>query len=883
MDKRKWILIKGIFSQAGRLHVDEQAAFVSQQVDMIENHDERPEIYDKVMEMLAQEYHDHEVDDVVQASANALVADASNYLIGSKVEQFVIDSPLGEGGMGQVFLAKRYQGGFEQQVAIKFLHSHKIALEHQNRFKRERNILASMQHKNIASLIGGGRTETGLQYIIMEYIAGEPITDYCHKKQLSLRQRLKLFSQVLDAISFAHQHLVVHRDIKPSNVMVTNEGEVKLLDFGIAKLVQDAEVNAQDTHTETQSRHLTLSYASPEQVLGKNISVLSDVYGLGALLWHMLTGCTVFDSGVKTHRELEDAIIESTPERPSVVAARANDVLIKSLSDSLRGDLDTIVLKTLSKEPARRYAGVSQVKEDIHRFLNNYPILARPESKVYTLKKFISRNRLSSALTAAFIISITGFIGALIYQSNIIIAERDNAVAQATIARQTTEYLSNIFEGANPNTNDGESITAKMLLDEARDNISTLDAADEIRAELQLSLSNVYRLISEYDIASVLVSDAEKIIAAMDADGFNAFRLQLLLAQSQGDLFTILGDYELAVEKFELHTALVEKRMTQFSDSTLDINRLRYDGYYGIATAQTYLGNDQASADNYQKAVNVIEESHLSERFLGQSLIGLGHALRAIGDFEGSKQALVRGLKFERANAGGSLDLAHGLNQLASTLVQLDELAEARTYAQEGLVIRQEILPENNMEIVASMGILSNIYGLQAEYQKALELRLQMAEMIKVSLGEQHPFFGIISGVIGALYGSLKQFEQAEQYLNRGINVLKAAYGEDHQRVGIYLMHRGKLFLSQSRAAESIRDLRRSEYILASSMDGTHHNVAQVRILLARAMGKFTFDDITNGSLPADVAIAFDNYKNKYAEETSQYRLLQRYLQQLEE
>jgi serine/threonine protein kinase len=279
-------------------------------------------------------------------------------------------------------------------------------------------MLASLNHKNIASFIGGGEIKQSQPYIILEYIAGVPITEFCTNNSLTVKQRLGLFQQVLSAVSYAHQNFVVHRDIKPNNVLVTQEGEVKLLDFGIAKLIQPEPQTPDAELTQQHYRVLTPGNASPEQVLGEAITTRSDVYGLGSLLMHMLTDQAVFDTTALSSRQIENLILEKTPSKPSYTCSRSSAKLLKKRAGILRVELDTIVLKALHKSPDRRYSSAEQFAEDIQRYLSNYPIIAKPDSTWYAISKFVQRNSMSSAIAAVFIVSLVA--------SSIIILGRSN-------------------------------------------------------------------------------------------------------------------------------------------------------------------------------------------------------------------------------------------------------------------------------------------------------------------------------------------------------------------------------------------------------------------------------------------------------------------------
>ena len=324
--------------------------------------------------------------------ALASVADGFADWVGRRLGVYEIVREIGKGGMGVVFLAMRADELFRKQVAIKVLRSNLDGRELLDRFDRERHILASLDHSNIARLIDGGTTEEGLPYVVMEYVEGQPIDAFCRDRQLSLAQRLELFKTLCSAVHYAHQNLVVHRDLKPSNIVVTAEGQPKLLDFGIAKLLET------DTRGETNTgmRPMTLAYASPEQITGGVITTGSDVYALGVVLYELVSGERPFPGSGQSEHEMMRLICDQVPEAPSRAITRdpADHGLGQKQRRHIASDVDTIVLKALQKEPARRYSSAEQLSDDITRYLTGRPVLARKDTVAYRAEKFIRRDGL---------------------------------------------------------------------------------------------------------------------------------------------------------------------------------------------------------------------------------------------------------------------------------------------------------------------------------------------------------------------------------------------------------------------------------------------------------------------------------------------------------
>ncbi len=352
------------------------------------------------------------LENFAESTTESLRREMSILAPGRRIGAYAIVRELGRGGMGAVYLAQRADGAFEKQVAIKVLKRGTDTDEVLRRFQSERKILARLNHPNIARLLDAGTTDDGLPYFVMDYVDGKPITKYANEHRSSVTQRLNLFRAVCSAVSYAHQNLIIHRDLKPSNVLVTNEGEVKLLDFGIAKLVQEAEAEAEQQRvTVTLLRVMTPEYASPEQVKGEPVTTVSDVYSLGVFLYELLTGERPYKLKRRTPAEITKTICEQEPERPSTAVKERDSRFVRFTihdSRSLRGDLDNIVLKALRKVPERRYLSVDQLSDDIRRHLEGLPVRARKDTFSYRASKFIQSHKLGVAAAGLVALALVG-------------------------------------------------------------------------------------------------------------------------------------------------------------------------------------------------------------------------------------------------------------------------------------------------------------------------------------------------------------------------------------------------------------------------------------------------------------------------------------------
>jgi serine/threonine protein kinase len=428
----------------------------------------------------------------VEASTILAAAEELASLAGTRIGPYQVVEEIGHGGMGTVYRAVRADDQYRKEVAIKVVRGGLGDEFRLHRFLSERQILANLDHANIARLLDGGATEDGRPYVVMEYVEGLPIDEYCDQGKLPVPERLKLFRTVCSAVAYAHQRLVIHRDIKPVNILVTKDGDPKLLDFGIAKILDPEDTGVDQTVT--VMRLMTPEYASPEQVRGEPITTASDVYSLGVVLYGLLTGRRPYGPASHVPRDIVQAVIETEPEKPSASVTRAETVTSQAVSETrdeipeklqrrLRGDLDNIVLKSLRKEPERRYASVEQFSEDIRRHLEGLPVIARPDTFFYRSGKFVKRHKASVA--AAITVLLTLIVGLVItvHETYIARAERAKAEQRFNDVRKLANSL--LFEVHDAiQTLPGATPARKLIVDRA---LQYLDAlAKEAKGDLSL-------------------------------------------------------------------------------------------------------------------------------------------------------------------------------------------------------------------------------------------------------------------------------------------------------------------------------------------------------------------------------------------------------------
>ena len=519
MTPERWQRINEMFHAALALDGRERSAFLVAQSDGDEA------LRGKVAALL--DSHE-QAEGFIQGSvfgdaAQLLVEDEAEAMIGQHIGLYQIDREIGRGGMGSVYLATRDDAQFEQQVAIKVVRRGMDTDLVLDRFRNERQILAGFAHPNIARLFDGGSTETGLPYFIMEYIEGQAINEYCDSHQLSTAARLELFRTVCAAVQYAHQHLVIHRDIKPSNILVTAAGVPKLLDFGIAKLL-DPEATQGTATTAIMHRLMTPEYASPEQVRGEHVTTVSDVYSLGVLLYELLSGHSPYHFKTLLPQDIAQVISDTEPEKPSTVINRVEEVTTggrkgskltpesvsrtrdghpEKLRRKLAGDLDNIVLMSMRKEPTRRYSSVGQFSEDVRRHLEGLPVVARKATLSYRGTKFIRRNKV--AVAAAAVILLTLLIGITATGWEAHIARAESARAEAAGARaerrfnQVRKLAHSVLFDYNEAIQDlpGSTPVRERLVKDALEYLDSLAGEANDDPSLQRELATAYEKVGD--------------------------------------------------------------------------------------------------------------------------------------------------------------------------------------------------------------------------------------------------------------------------------------------------------------------------------------------------------------------------------------------------
>ncbi len=522
---------------------------------------------------------------------------------GRTIDRYRLLKVIGRGGMGVVYLAERADEQFEKQVALKLMPRGLETAEVERRFLIERQILARLEHPGIARLLDGGVNEEGYPYLVMEYVDGESIDRYCINQGLSVHERLRLILEVCTAVQYAHQNLVVHRDLKPNNILVTKAGEVKLLDFGVGKILEQA-----DSELSTLYQPLTPDYASPEQIANQPVSTATDVYSLGILIYKLLTGTHPYRLAGLSPTHVEALIAETRIRPPSAaieedldaVETGAPQVSRNRLKRQLEGDLDNIVLKALRKEPERRYGSVAELAGDIRRHLNGLPILARRSTRRYRVGKFIGRHRVGVVVAFSIALLMALAVSGVVWQGQVAARERDRARIEAAKAERVADFLADLFNAADPFSDQAGQLTTRELLDRSEGRIrNELVSEPVVRSQLLLVMGRAYSGISNFDKALEL---AETAVADLEhaGPGFTDELVQGLVAVSRAQYDR--GEYE-AAEK------TVRQALTMSSAGARIERRDQAMMLSQLGAIQYRTGDPALSAINYRRALAIYRHS----------------------------------------------------------------------------------------------------------------------------------------------------------------------------------------------------------------------------------------------------------------------------------
>ncbi len=739
---------------------------------------------------------------------------------------------LGEGGMGVVYLARREDLG--SVAAIKILRDAWLSPARRERFAAEQRTLAQLHHPAIAQLHDANTLPDGTPWFVMEYVEGVSLTEYCRRHRTTLEGRLELFRRVAEAVQYAHAQAVIHRDLKPSNILVTADGQVKLLDFGIAKHLEASEETVDQT--QTGLRMMTPAYASPEQVRGGRVGIQTDVYSLGVVLYELLAGRPPFDLAGKTPAEALAMVVEVDPERPSVAAGRTSETQApraRAAGRTAWADLDVLCLTAMHKDPARRYPTVEALLRDVGHYLAGEPLEARADTLGYRLGKFVRRRR-AAVMAASAVFAL--LVGTVVYYTVRLTRARNVAVAEAARTHRIQRYLVNLFQGGDEAVGPADSLHVLTLVERGIAEARDLEGEPLVQAELYQTLGVISQQLGHLDRADSLLS-------------LSVSQRGALLGPDHPDVaegMVALGQLRVEQARYEEGEALIR--------SALEITRRRLPpGHPAVLRALSALGQVLQARGEYDEAIAVQAElvalyraegpespdlgatmselasSHfyaghydtadslntlvlaLSRRVYGdrhpmvaEDLINLGATQLERGDYPAAEAYDRQALEITRAWYGEDHPkTAAGLTLLARALVYQQKFAEADSLLQEALAIRERVYGPNHPMVASTVNELGNIAVAEDRYDEAVAHFGRMVAIYRAAYGGKHYLIGTALSNMASAYNADKQYARAEALFREALAMFEATLPPDHTSTAIAHIKLGRSLLRQRRFVEA--------------------------------------------------------------------------------
>ncbi|HYX22897.1 MAG TPA: serine/threonine-protein kinase [Thermoanaerobaculia bacterium] len=834
---------------------------------------------------------------------------------GGRVGPYRLLRRIGSGGMGAVYLARRDDEQYERLVAIKVLRWGLDSPEARHRFLAERQILARLEHPNVARLYDGGTTAEGRPYLVMELVEGLPVDRYCDERRLTVDQRLDLFRRICGAVQYAHQNLLVHRDLKPGNILVTAEGEPKLLDFGIAKRLEAEDRDPDDTVPGL--RVMTPVYASPEQVRGKAITTASDVYALGVLLYELLAGRLPYRLASHRDDDVAAAIVGQEPEPPSralfhprspgamersmerspesIAAARSTHP--RALARRLRGDLDEVLLRALSKDPQSRYTSVALLSQDLESHLANRPVAARSKTLLYRAGKLVRRNPATTAAAVLVVLLGVGLLASLAMEERRVARERDKA-------RHTLSFLVDTFKEADPYHARGEGLTAKEILDRGAERVSReLAGQPDVQAELLDSIGEVAFGLGRYDQAQPLLERAlalrrqrfgpESLPVAQSLEHLGLLKEQrseqaaaeALLRQALALERRLLGEHDLAVAKVLNELGEVVAGEVRYTDAeklhqeALAIARER-EGPVGLTVADSILGlakRKQDLGDPLAAERLFCQGLEIERRALGSQSPRLYHdqttladILTDAGKYQAAEALLRQSLAVQQRLLGREHpDVVATLNALGLAVQRLGRFVEAEVLYREALEIARRQFGPTHWQVADLLGNLGSALVAQVTPEKVREGIPYFEEALAIrrrNRGDRDPLVAQIYLLLAGAHRELNEAERAIPLARQALDLVEKAEGPDHLHVAYALREIGSDYLCIRRYAEAEPYLRRSLGIRRRELPANNPDVAKAKTALGdclTGLGRYAEADVLLREADATLSAQFpaDDYR----------------------
>jgi len=788
---------------------------------------------------------------------------------GATIGAFRLLERIGAGGMGTVYRAERADGEFAQQVAVKLIAASVGHPSAARRFRAERQILARLHHPHIVALLDGGITPQGQAYLVMEYVEGVRISQYCREHALTLRERIELVRRVCAAVQYSHQHFVVHRDLKPANILVTADGVPKVLDFGVATLLEGSPVPGATVSRAADLAAMTPNYASPEQIRGVRATVASDVYALGVLLYELLTGARPYETAGKPFDEVMRLVVEIDPPRPSTAVPRDEQRPSYDLR-ALRGDVDAIVQQALRKAPEERYQSAAALSDDLQRFLSGRPVEAREPSFAYVVQKLAAQHRTAFITLAVSLIVIVALLGVSVAQTRIARAERDRARAEATKARQMSAFLGGVFRNANPARSGGRTPTARDLLDRGTASIAAeLDGQPDVQASLLLVMADAYGDLSDQPAARMKALElAERSLALLDDRSkpptidlansvYSVGRKYLRVGRPAEALpfleralklrESLLGPQSLPVAEVLGSLALAHNALGHVDETgalferAIAIQDAASPGGDAAASLRNNYGVFLLGRRQFDRAEAMFRRSIAEyEKVPGDEqialpLVNLGELLSRREDLEPAEALFERAMAISaRIYGAESFPIAYDLAYLGDLARRKGDLPRARTLLEESLRLYAKTMPPDHYEVVAPASYLGETFLDLHQPEQALPYLERALRISEQSKGPDHPTADILVDIANARE-QMNQLSEAQAAAERALDLQRASLPPDHISFVPTLTALGRIVARRGRPAEARPILEEAVRIARAGLPPSHSARLRAEAALALA------------------------------------------------
>lgn len=848
MDKTTWIKVKGYYTELLEMSEDEQLQFVEKLQA------ENPEAASMLKTLLNDEsetnlFLDSPAISKIRESEKPAEVD----LIGTQIGKYKLKFLIGIGGMGKVYLADRTDLEAHQQVAVKIISTGFLNDIYKKRFDRERKILSRLNHPHITRIYDGGISEKGMPFIIMEFVEGKPLLEYAADHELSLEKRLELFLDLCSAVDYAHRNFIMHRDLKPGNILVTNHGIVKVIDFGIAKILEENETD--DDLTVMGYIPLTPAYASPEQLKGQPLTVASDLYSLGVILFELITGNKPFPGSTRSSLALTRRLNRmAPPARPSTQVSPDISGDINTWRKKIQGDLDNIILKALKEEASERYGSVDQFAEDIRRYQKNYPVLAQPDSVRYRAKKYIQRNRSLVSLGLVLIVVIIGGIAATLWQARLAAIQRDQAQHEAAKAREITEFVTGLFDYSDPDQMPGEVVTSETMLAKGSEKLNELEEHPALQAEMYRVIGNLYKKQDLYDEAESHLLEALALFSALSDDqSIEVARTKLILSE----LYSFMREPEKTV-------AMGAEAATIYADQ-LGKTSCEY------IKSMSYVGRGESLRGHYNESLEILSAlfDYLDQISSGTSKEKAITRASVFSDIAIAYNGLDNREQFIRytLKAKNELIKAHGeMNQNVAAMYNNighgyyfgEQMDSAEYYTHKALEIANTIYNgKTNGRSQFAYCSLAKILIAKEDYDAALSNAFSCYEMAKALHGEGHMQTARALGIVGDVYLGMEDFENAQKYRQQATVLFEEIYDHSSPVLAWHYWDEADRSYQMEKYAQAVYYQKKSLKMYMQTMPELVPEIAECKSLLA----KFLFADQQNEEAAMYLKESFEDYK----------------------